>query len=163
MDVSLGTRTAETAALYFEKTDNETFRRVLPRKARTVEEAVEDFYAAQAPGASSYGRTVLVNGQYVGDVWCYGIDPTGTPNAMVSYCVFEPSLWGRGAATRALELFLAEIGGKFGLRSVGAFTFADNAASIRVLEKNGFRLAEEFEEDGVPSRYYQLGLHQEKG
>lgn len=158
MDVTLGSRTAETAAIYFKKTDNETIRRVLPQKAQTVEEAVADFYASQRPGASSYGRIILVDGQYVGGVWCYCIDPGGTPSAMVSCCVFEPSLWGQGVASKALNMFLSEIAGKYSLKTVGAFTYSSNLPSIRVLEKNGFRLAEEFVEDEVSSRYYQLDL-----
>ena len=159
LQVSLGTRTAETAAIYFEKTNNEAIRSVLPQKATTVEEAVADFYASQLPGASSFGRTILADGRYVGDIWCYGIDPHGTPGAMVSYCVFEPTLWGQGVASEALGLFLPEIAQRYGLKTVGAFTFSHNISSIRVLEKNGFRLVEEFVEDGVASKYFHLDLH----
>ena len=158
MDITLGTRTAETAAIYFEKTSNEAIRKALPQKARTVEEAVADFHASQRPGASSFGQTILVDGRYVGDVWCYCIDPAATPNAMVSYCVFEPEFRGRGAATEALALFLREAAQRYGLKTVGAFTFAGNRPSIRVLNKNGFRLMEEFTEDGVSSQYFQLDL-----
>ena len=89
-------------------------------------------------------------------MWCYGMDREGDPQAMVSYCVLEPSLWGRGAATEALRLFLEEIQERFGLERIGAFTYAENTASIRVLEKNGFRLLEAFSENGRESRYYQL-------
>ena len=154
----LGERTAETTAIYFEKTNNETIRNFLPMKAQTVEEALADFHASQLPGAASFGRTIWAEGRYVGDVWCYGIDPEAAPNAMVSYCIFERALWGRGAASTALGLFLAEIVPRFGLKTVGAFTYSENLASIRVLEKNGFWLAEEFVEDGVSSQYYQLDL-----
>ena len=161
--VVLGERTAETAAIYFEKTNHEAIRNFLPMKARTVEEALADFRASQLPGAASFGRTIWSEGRYVGDVWCYGIDPSGTPSAMVSYCIFEQSLWGQGVASKALKLFLLEIAWKYDLKTVGAFTFSDNLPSIRVLEKNGFRLMEEFTEDGALSRYYQLDLEQKKG
>lgn len=161
--ITLGLRTAETAAVSFARMDNEAIRKTLPMRAQSVEEAVADFHASQSPGASSFGRTILADARHVGDVWCYGIDRTSTPNAMVSYCVFEQPLWGQGAASTALALFLREVGEKYGLNAVGAFTFADNLPSIRVLEKNGFRLMEEFVEDGAASRYYQLDLHQEKG
>lgn len=156
MEVTLGIRTAETAAIYFERTNNETIRKVLPQKAQTVEEAVADFEESRLPGAASFGRTILLDGRYVGDVWCYCIDPDDTPNAMMSYCVFEPDCWGRGIASKALGLFLREIVPKFGLETVGAFTYADNLPSVRVLEKNGFRLAEEFIEDGIASKYFEL-------
>ena len=154
MTVTLGERTAETVAVYFEKARSPAIRKTLPQKAQTLEEALADFRKTQEPGAQSFGRTVYADGEYIGDVWCYCMDLAGDPQAMVSYCVFEPELWGQGAATEALSLFLAEIRERFGLERVGAFTFAGNAASIRVLEKNGFRLTESFVEDGVESGYY---------
>lgn len=160
--IELGERTAETVALYFQKANNEAIRRTLPQKAMSIEEAVADFYVTQRPDAASFGRTILVDGHYVGDVWCYGIHQGDGPDAMVSYCVFEPRLWGIGVATRALTLFLSEAAEKYALKTVGAFVYADHPASIRVLEKNGFRLVEEFTEDGVVSRFYQFDIPQEK-
>ena len=154
MEITLGERTEETAAVYFQRTRSPAIRRTLPQKARTLEEALADFRRTQAPGARSFGRTICAGGQYVGDVWCYAMDPSGDPQAMISYCVFEQALWGRGIAGEALGLFLAEIRERFGLERVGAFTYSGNTGSVRVLEKNGFRLAESFTEDGVESRYY---------
>lgn len=155
MKITLGGRTAETVAVYFEKTRSPAIRSALPQKAQTLEEALADFRKTRSPGANSFGRTIHADGQYVGDVWCYCMDPAGDPQAMASYCVFEPELWGRGVATKALGLFLEEIRERFGLERVGAFAFASNTGSIRVLEKNGFRLQESFTEDGVESGYYQ--------
>ncbi len=155
MTIRLGDRTAETVRIYFEKAQNPIIKAVLPQKAQTVEEALRDFEKTQLPGASSYGRTVLADGRYVGDVWCYGIDRGDEPNAMLSYCVFKPDCWGKGIATEAVGLFLRDACAKYELNTVGAFTFSRNAASIRVLEKNGFALEEEFIEDGEKSRYYQ--------
>lgn len=76
----------------------------------------------------------------------------------LGHCVFEQTLWGRGIASKALALFLQEIARRYGLKTVGALTFAGNYPSIRVLEKNGFTRMEEFVEDGVPSQYFQLEL-----
>lgn len=75
---------------------------------------------------------------------------------MVSYCIFEPDYYGKGIATDALRLFIVEIVPKFDLKSLGAFTFASNIASIRVLKKNSFTKREEFEEDGILSSYLQV-------
>lgn len=152
--LSLGERTEETVAAYFQKSRHPAIQAVLPQRARTLEEALADYRRTLEPGAGSYGRTIWADGAYVGDVWCYAMDPSGDPQAMVSYCVFQQSLWGRGIASRALGLFLSEIRERFGLERVGAFTYTANRGSIRVLEKNGFRLAESFVEDGVESRYY---------
>ena len=75
---------------------------------------------------------------------------------MLSYCIFEKSCWGKGIASRVLSLFLDEVKEKYSLSSIGAFTFANNIASIRVLEKNGFSVKESFVEDGRESVYLEL-------
>lgn len=158
MNIELRERTAGTVKIYFERASTPSIRETLPQKAATLEEALDDFRQTQLPGAASYGRTVWVDGAYVGDVWCYCIDPADEPNAMVSYCVFDGLYRSRGVATRALAAFLAEIQVRYALKSVGAFTYKSNTASIRVLEKNGFRTVEEFTEDGRLSVYLQLDL-----
>lgn len=155
MKITLGNRTAETVRFYFEKAQDPAIRAVLPQKAQTVEEALEDYEKTLLPGASSYGRTILADGVYVGDIWCYCIDNDNEPNAMLSYCIFEKACWNRGIATEAVKLFLEDVCVKHGLKTVGAFTFSENAASIRVLEKNGFRVMEELTEDGRSSKYFQ--------
>ena len=154
MNIILRPRTKETVRIYFDKARQPAIRRTLPQKAQTVEEALAEFRKTQLPGATSDGRTIWLDDQYVGDVWIYAIDMADTPNAMLSYCVFEEN-WGKGIATEAARLFLAEAAEKHGLNTIGAFTYAENIASIRVLEKNGFTLEETFTEDGVTSRYYQ--------
>lgn len=156
MDITLRERTAETVAVYFEKANTPEIRKVLPQKAKTLEEALEDYGQTLLPGASSYGRTIYVGERYVGDIWCYCIDPHDEPNAMVSYCIFEQDYRGQGVAAAALAQFMEEVWQKFQLKSLGAFTYASNLSSIRVLEKNGFHMMEEFAEDGVLSRYYQM-------
>lgn len=155
MKIELGTRTEETVAIYFEKANCEEIRSVLPQKAKTVEEAIEDYRKTLLPDAASHGRIILADGKYVGDIWCYCINKSDTPNAMISYCIFEKELWNRGVATNALKLFIEEITEKLGLKSLGAFTYSANIPSVKVLEKNGFTLEEEFTEDGVESKYFQ--------
>jgi len=157
MTITLGNRTEETVRIYFEKSQNPKIRAVLPQKAKTVEEALQDYEGTLLPGAASFGRTVLADGVYVGDIWCYCIDPLDEPNAMLSFCIFDEGLWNQGVATEAVGLFLKEACAKYGLKTVGAFTYADNKASARVLEKNGFALVEEFEEEGRLSQYYEIG------
>lgn len=156
MNITLGTRTEESVKIYFNKTSNDTFPRWLPQKAQTVDEAIADYKKTLLPQSTSYGRTILADGNYVGDIWCYCIDLTDTPNAMVSYCLFESDFWGKGIATAALGLFIDDVMGRFHFKTLGAFTFSDNAQSIRVLEKNGFEMVEEFTEDGVQSKYFEF-------
>ena len=157
-EIRLGTRTAETVRIYFEKAQQPEIKAVLPQKAQTVEEALADFRETLLPNATSYGRTILADGQYIGDIWCYCIDAEEEPNAMLSYCIFEKAFWSQGIATKAMAMFLKEVRAKYALRTIGAFTFSDNLASIRVLEKNGFAEVEEFSEDGRDSKYFQYSV-----
>ena len=156
MVITLEKRTADTVKTYFEKANRPEIKQVLPQKAKTVEEALEDYEQTLLPNAKSYGQTVYVDGNYVGDVWCYCIDPDDEPNSMLSFCIFEPEYWSKGIATAAVKMFIQNICARYHVKTIGAFTFAHNLASIRVLEKNGFVLMEEFEEDGVLSKYFQL-------
>lgn len=155
MDITLDTRTEEHVVIYFNKTNNDMFRKTLPQKAQTTAEAIEDYKKTLLPNATSYGRTILADGQYVGDVWCYCIDHDETPNAMISYCIFEPSCWNCGIATKAVALFIQDVLTKYNIHSLGAFTFSHNIASVKVLEKNGFTMMEEFIDNGIPSKYFE--------
>ena len=155
MDIYLGNRTAETVRIYFEKANQPEIKAVLPQKAQTVEEALADYRETLLPNANSYGKTIIANGNYIGDIWCYCIDTNEEPNAMISYCIFQKAYQSQGIATKAVAIFLKEIQAIYALNTIGAFTFSDNLASVRVLEKNGFSETEEFSEDGRDSKYFQ--------
>ena len=158
MKLDLKTRTADHVRIYFSRTQDPEIREMLPSGVQTLEEALANFAQAQKPDAASYGRTIYVDGEYVGDIWCYCIDPAGEPQAMVSYCIFEKSRWNQGIATAALEEFLKEIVPKYSLQSIGAFTYSANLPSIQVLVRNGFTQRQVFTEDGRESRYFQLDI-----
>lgn len=154
MRIELKDRTTDTVVTYFQRTRDPEVRKYLPQKATTETDALADFEKTQQPGATSYGRTIYVDGNYIGDVWCYCIQQD-EPNAMISYCIFDKEHWRKGIATEALRMFFAVIVEKFGLKSVGAFTYSANESSIKVLLKNGFTDAETFVEDGIESKYFQ--------
>lgn len=153
MILELRNRTADTVITYFHRTRDPKVCKYLPQKAATESEALADFEKTQQPGAASYGRTIYADGNYIGDIWCYCIRQDER-HAMVSYCIFDQTYWGRGIATEALRRFLAEIAEKFALKSVGAFTYSANAPSVRVLLKNCFTDTETFIEDGIVSKYF---------
>ena len=154
MEIKFGIRNEETVVRYFERVQDPEIKSVLPQETRTAEDALNDYKKSLEPDATSYGRTILADGVHIGDVWCYRIDNNDEPNAMLSYCVFEKEYWNRGIATEAVRLFLKEVSARYGLRTMGAFTYADNIPSIRVLENNGFHMTEEFEEDGRLSMFF---------
>jgi RimJ/RimL family protein N-acetyltransferase len=79
-------------------------------------------------------RTIEVEGQVAGNVLTF----IHAGKRVVGYWLGR-DWWGRGLATRALAAFL-EIVDERPLRATVAHA---NAASVRVLEKNGFRLLRE--------------------
>lgn len=155
--IELRPRTEATVRTYFERAQDEEIKKTLPQKAKTVEEALADYEKTLLPDATSYGKSVYADGVHVGDVWAYCIGG-GDPDAMLSFCIFKKSLWGKGIATEAVRQFLSEIQTKYRLKTVGAFTYSKNAASRKVLQANGFREVETFTEDGKESKYLQLEL-----
>ena len=70
-NIVLGDRTEETVRIYFEQAQKPAIKTTLPQKATTVEEAIAEYHKTLLPTATSYGRTILADGKYVGDIWCY--------------------------------------------------------------------------------------------
>ena len=155
MNIELRDRTPDHVRVYFERTQDAEIQKFFPQTVTNLQQALRNYEATRKPDASSYGRTIYVDGKYVGDVWCYGIDLTQTPQTMISYCIFDKSCWGKGIMTSALAQFLVEITNRYSISCMGAFSFCLNTASIRVLERNGFRIHDVFVEDGRESVYLQ--------
>ena len=83
-------------------------------------------------------RTVTAGGEVAG--WAVVFPLEGRP--MAGYWLGR-DFWGRGIASEALGLLLAEVGE----RPLWATVLASNAGSRRVLEKHGFVLVEEGDEE----------------
>jgi RimJ/RimL family protein N-acetyltransferase len=75
-------------------------------------------------------RVIEVDGAVAGTIACFPLDG----RLEVTYWL-DRAHWGRGIATAALRLLLAEVAE----RPVYARAASDNVASLRVLEKVGFR------------------------
>ncbi len=99
-------------------------------------------------------RTVLVDGAVAGHLGSWPDEE----RRLISYWIGREH-WGRGVATQALALFLAEVPA----RPLHAHVATHNAGSIRVLEKSGFKRDHEQEarepepEDGVEEFVFVLG------
>lgn len=153
--IKLQERTEETVKVYFKKANHKDVKKFLPQKAKTLDEALEDYRKTLLPDSTSFGKTIWVNEKYIGDIWCYCVDKNEMPNAMVSYCIFDKNYWEKGVATEALRLFLEEAQKMLQIETFGAFTYSENMASIRVLEKNNFMLKQTIIEEEIESKYYQ--------
>src|SRR5689334_18861923 len=75
-------------------------------------------------------RAITWKGDLVGSIASFVVEG----RAEVTYWV-DRAAWGRGIASQALVLFLAEVS----TRPLYARAASDNAGSLRVLEKAGFR------------------------
>lgn len=76
-------------------------------------------------------RAITWNGDFVGSIASFVVDE----QTEVTYWV-DRAVWGRGIASQALALFL----GVDRTRPLHARAASDNAGSLRVLEKAGFRI-----------------------
>jgi RimJ/RimL family protein N-acetyltransferase len=67
--------------------------------------------------------------------------------------------WGRGFATEAASAWLAHAFGKLGLARLIAFAHPANGASIRVMQKTGFRFLRQNRLYGMASIVYVAEVH----
>jgi RimJ/RimL family protein N-acetyltransferase len=93
-------------------------------------EAFAAHWARIQADAANINRTIELDGQVAGYIAKH--EGFGVPE--ITYWIGR-DYWGQGVATRALGAFL----GLITIRPLYARAAADNAASIRVLEKCGFR------------------------
>ncbi|MDR7252428.1 RimJ/RimL family protein N-acetyltransferase [Nocardioides sp. BE266] len=96
-------------------------------------------------------RTITVDGEVAGYIGSWAEEG----EQFLGYWIGQ-EWWGRGVATRALALMVAEVP----VRPLHAHVVAHNVGSIRVLEKCGFRRQQEQEEapsdDGIVELHFVL-------
>lgn len=159
MQIELSPRTAREVKIYWERTQNDEIRALIPIDDITLEEALRRFEETQKPDATSFGMVISAEGEYIGDIWCYCIDKEES-SAMLSFLIFDDSMRGKGIGTQAAKLFLKEVFQRYDLAKMGAFSYADNLACISALKKVGFSLLEEFTEEGRDSVYMEISREQ---
>lgn len=80
---------------------------------------------------------IEVNGEATGGIGVELRSDVERVSAEIGYWLGE-SAWGRGVVTEALQAVTAEAFRRFDLTRIYALPFADNRASVRVLEKAGY-------------------------
>jgi ribosomal-protein-alanine N-acetyltransferase len=103
----------------------------------------------EAEDLVDYGIFVVDTGELVGRIQLTGISRGPFQNAHLGYFVSERHN-GRGYATEAVRQAVADAFARLELHRVQAAVIPRNVASIRVLEKAGFR------EEGLAQRYLQI-------
>lgn len=162
MNATLGTRTKEHVRTFWEKTQDQEIQAMFPASIASLEEALTLFETSKRDDATSFGRIILDQNTYIGDIWCYGIDEKNEKMAMLSIVIFDKAYWGKGIASAMIPQFLDEIFERYHLETIGAFTYATNTRSIQALKKSGFHPVESFEENGVESVYLEFNRIQSK-
>ena len=113
---------------------------------RTVVEP-ESFRAASRRAAEDpddHSKAVVLDGVVIGNVSLELDDGMGQPGmptrteAGLGY-VIDPAYAGHGYATEAVTAMVAHAFDRLGVRRITAGCFADNLASVRILEKVGMR------------------------
>ncbi|MFF5173370.1 GNAT family N-acetyltransferase [Micromonospora sp. NPDC000089] len=98
--------------------------------------------AAEDP--DDHSAAVVLDGTVIGTVSLDVVDGMGQPgmpsrtDARIGY-IFDPAYRGHGYATEAVTAMVAYAFGRLGVRRITAGCFADNVASVRILEKVGMR------------------------
>lgn len=156
MNILLKTRTKDHVVTFWDKTQDKEITRLFPQSIESLEEALILFEKSLNEDTKSYGKVIYFDEEYIGDIWCYGIDEKNEKMAMLSIVIFKKELWGKGIATQATKAFVEDTFYKFNLEKIGAFTYSNNCASIGVLLKAGFLEIEQFVEDGIESKYFEI-------
>ena len=107
----------------------------------------EPFAAAWRHAAADpddHSVVVTLDGLVIGTVMLEVVDGMGQPGmprrtqADLGY-IFDPAHGGHGYATEAVAAMVAHAFDRLGVRRITAGCFADNLASVRILEKVGMR------------------------
>ena len=97
---------------------------------------IAEILGQTARGSRAYW-TIRVDGELAGDISLHAIQRGAVQTANVGYMV-DAAFRGRGVATAALRLVVAQAFGELGLHRLDAGAMPTNVGSQRVLEKAGF-------------------------
>lgn len=139
-DVRLRDATHDDLPIFYEHQRDPVASEMAAFASRDLDAFMEHWTTRILRDETGVAKTVLVEGRVAGNV--LGFEHDGRRE--VGYWIGR-EFWGRGVATRALAVFLAEVTE----RPLYAGVAKHNVASVRVLEKNGFVVVDEPVEPGV--------------
>lgn len=133
-EVTLRATTEDDLPAFFEFQRDPVANEMAAFPARDHEAFMEHWRVNILGDAAVRNRTILYDGVVAGNIGCWGT----FEERLVGYWIAR-ELWGKGIATRALSLFLLDVGE----RPLYAHAAKHNVGSIRVLEKCGFAIVRE--------------------
>lgn len=156
LQINIRDRELNHVKRFWEASKDPELQKLFPFQDNTLEKAIEMYEESLQPDATSWGKTIYVKDRYIGDVWCYCIDESVEKSCFLSIVIFDKDYWNKGIGVKVLQDFSRLIAQRYAINKICAFTYKYNVASIRTLEKVGFKCIEEFEEEGMASLYYEL-------
>jgi [ribosomal protein S5]-alanine N-acetyltransferase len=90
-------------------------------------------------GFSKWAVIDRTSGRLIGDVGLLRLDPPEWPGWIDLGFRLLPAFWGKGLATEAAKAWVDASFARFHLSALVAIVHPDNAASLRVVQKVGFR------------------------
>ncbi|MFC7275442.1 GNAT family N-acetyltransferase [Paractinoplanes rhizophilus] len=115
-------------------------------------EFLRQWWRSVADDPDNHSMAVTLDGLVIGTVSLEVHDGMGQPGmpprteAEIGY-IFDPAHGGRGYATEAVLAMIAHAFDRLGVRRLTAGCYADNHASVRILEKVGMRREQHGVED----------------
>lgn len=155
MKLSLAERTRKHVEIFWEQTQDPQIQEMFPSSTNSISQAIKLFEASQQDKTKSYGRIILADNRYIGDIWCYSMDEEDKHHAMLSIVIFDKTYWKKGVASLVIPLFVEDVFSRYRIDTIGAFTFAANLPSRKALQNSGFKEVESFTEDGIASVYLE--------
>ena len=142
--VTLRPASLSDAAAFLDYKQRPECQAYVARTVSTLEES-QRLIADRLSEADSLLCAVVVDGRVVGDIGGRRYRPESLgpePSVWDFYLGYtvHPSMWNHGVAGAAVSLLVPALHEQAGIRRVVAKAFAANAASIRVLTRNGFLL-----------------------
>lgn len=133
-DVRLRDATHDDLPIFYEHQRDPVASRMAAFASRDLDAFMEHWTSRILENETGVAKTVLVGGRVAGNILAFDHDG----RREIGYWIGR-EFWGRGVATRALAAFLVEVTE----RPLYAGVARHNLASIRVLEKNGFEIADQ--------------------
>lgn len=152
MKIELRKQKEENVCIFYDAFQNGEVNQWMYRHPSSLEKELVQF--RKQKDDQVIRRTIYAENVYIGDIWATFVDSMENVDVLLSCCIFDRTYWNRGIASEALSLFANELKQTYHISNLGAFLYAENKGSQKVLEKQEFALVNSFEENGKTAYFY---------
>lgn len=152
--ISLQEQTAAHVPIFFHHCQDEEVSKGMYHLPTTIQEAMYAYHQQQRE-CTQYRKVIYIDDVYVGDIWCH---VNSKRQVLLSCCVFAKVFWGKGIGKQAMTLFLQDVKNHLDVQTAGAYLYANNIGSMRMLEQLNFTRKKIFIEKEQRCYYYEKNL-----